>query len=30
MVIWTDDEYTVGMNYEIGRYPRYLIRKVHE
>ncbi len=23
-------DYLVGMNYEIGRHPKYIIRKIHE
>lgn len=30
MVTGMVGEYMVGMNYEIGRHPKYLIRKVHE
>jgi glycosyltransferase involved in cell wall biosynthesis len=30
VVTGTIGEYIVGMNYEIGRHPKYLIRKVHE
>ncbi|HUI07297.1 MAG TPA: glycosyltransferase family 2 protein [Verrucomicrobiae bacterium] len=30
VVTGTVGEYLVGMNYEIGRHPKYLIRKVHD
>jgi len=30
VVTGTVGEYIVGMNYEIGRHPKYLIRKVHD
>ena len=30
VVTGTIGEYIVGMNHEIGRHPKYLVRKVHE
>jgi hypothetical protein len=29
-VVGTVGEYLVGMNYEIGRHPKYLVRAIHE
>ncbi|MGD1020014.1 MAG: glycosyltransferase family 2 protein [Verrucomicrobiia bacterium] len=30
VVVGTVGEYLVGMNYEIGRHPKYLVRAIHE
>ena len=30
VVVGMVGEYLVGMNYEIGRHPKYLIRQTHE